>query len=108
MAAKALGGLLRYEQREDKWNIILTSKIWGLSGDKFGILPTLKLNYNHLPSPLKRCFSFCAIFPKNYEFDKKELIRLWIAGGLVQQSECDGQKIQNEYLGGDFFQELLS
>ena len=92
LAAKALGGLLRYEQREDKWNIILTRKIWGLSGDKCGILPTLRLNYNHLPSPLKGCFSFCAIFPKNYEFDKKELIRLWIAEVWFNNQNVMGEK----------------
>ncbi|KAL6311831.1 hypothetical protein AAG906_025780 [Vitis piasezkii] len=39
LAAKALGGLLRHEHREDKWNIILASKIWNLPGDKCGILP---------------------------------------------------------------------
>ncbi|RVW63133.1 putative disease resistance RPP13-like protein 1 [Vitis vinifera] len=56
LAAKALGGLLRHEHREDKWNIILASKIWNLPGDKCGILPALRLSYNHLPSHLKRSF----------------------------------------------------
>ena len=77
--------------------------MWGLSGNKCGILPTFRFKYNHLSSHLKRCFSFYAIFPKNFEFDKKELIRLWIANGLVQQSKCDRRKIQNEDLGNDYF-----
>ena len=64
-AAKALRGLLRHEEREDKWNIILTSKIWNFPGDKCGILPALRLSYNHLPYPLKRCYNYCAIFPKD-------------------------------------------
>ncbi|XP_034703892.1 putative disease resistance protein At3g14460 [Vitis riparia] len=108
LAATALGGLLRHEQREDKWNVILTSKIWDLPSDKCGILPALRLSYNHLPSPLKRCFSYCAIFPKDYEFDKRELIRLWMAESLIQRSECYGQQIEIEDLGDDYFQELLS
>ncbi|KAL6311893.1 hypothetical protein AAG906_026538 [Vitis piasezkii] len=108
LAAAALGGLLRHEQREDKWNVILTSKIWDLPSDKCGILPALRLSYNHLPSPLKRCFSYCAIFPKDYEFDKRELIRLWMAESLIQRSECYGQQIEIEDLGDDYFQELLS
>ncbi|KAJ9685622.1 hypothetical protein PVL29_017601 [Vitis rotundifolia] len=105
LAATALGGLLRHEQREDKWNVILTSKIWDL---RCGILPALRLSYNHLPSPLKRCFSYCAIFPKDYEFDKRELIRLWMAESLIQRSECYGQQSEIEDLGDDYFQELLS
>ncbi|RVX00311.1 putative disease resistance RPP13-like protein 1 [Vitis vinifera] len=108
LAATALGGLLRHEQREDKWNVILTSKIWDLPSDKCGILPALRLSYNHLPSPLKRCFSYCAIFPKDYEFDKRELIRLWTAENLIQRSKCYRQQIEIEDLGDDYFQELLS
>ena len=61
LAAKALGGLLGHEQREDKWNIILTSKIWNLPGDKCGIIPALRLSCNHLSS-LKRRVIHCAIF----------------------------------------------
>ncbi|XP_034680470.1 putative disease resistance RPP13-like protein 1 [Vitis riparia] len=105
LAAKALGGLLRHEHREDKWNIILASKIWNLPGDKCGILPALRLSYNHLPSHLKRCFAYCALFPQDYEFKKEELILLWMAEGLIQQSNED-EKMED--LGDDYFRELLS
>ncbi|XP_034703371.1 putative disease resistance RPP13-like protein 1 [Vitis riparia] len=105
LAAKALGGLLRHEHREDKWNIILASKIWNLPGDKCGILPALRLSYNHLPSHLKRCFAYCALFPQDYEFKKEELILLWMAEGLIQQSNED-EKMED--LGDDYFCELLS
>ncbi|WKA02330.1 hypothetical protein VitviT2T_020533 [Vitis vinifera] len=108
LAATALGSLLRHEQREHEWNVILTSKIWDLPSDKCGILPALRLSYNHLPSPLKRCFSYCAIFPKDYEFDKRELIRLWMAESLIQHLECHRQQIEIEDLGANYFQELLS
>ncbi|XP_034680278.1 putative disease resistance RPP13-like protein 1 isoform X2 [Vitis riparia] len=105
LAAKALGGLLRPEQREDKWKSILTSKVWNLPSDKCGILPALRLSYNHLPSHLKRCFTYCAIFPQDYEFKKEELILLWMAEGLIQQSNED-EKMED--LGDDYFCELLS
>ncbi|CBI32207.3 unnamed protein product, partial [Vitis vinifera] len=105
LAAKALGGLLRHEHREDKWNIILASKIWNLPGDKCGILPALRLSYNDLPSHLKRCFAYCALFPQDYEFKKEELILLWMAEGLIQQSNED-EKMED--LGDDYFRELLS
>ncbi|CBI39349.3 unnamed protein product, partial [Vitis vinifera] len=71
------------------------------------IIPALRLSYNHLPSHLKRCFAYCAIFPKNYEFMVKELILLWMAEGLIQCSQ-DINKQEMEDLGHDYFREMLS
>ena len=105
LAAKALGGLLRSELREQEWERILYSKIWDLPIDKCRILPALILSYNHLPSYLKRCFAYCAIFPQDYEFKKEELIPLWRAEGLIQQSKDDRRK---ENVGDKYFCELLS
>ncbi|KAJ4725388.1 NBS-LRR disease resistance protein NBS49 [Melia azedarach] len=64
-----------------------------------------KLSYHHLPSHLKRCFAYCAILPKAYEFQEKELVFLWMAEGLLQQS--NGNK-QPEDLGCQYFRDLLS
>ena len=105
LAAKALGGLLRSELRETEWERVLDSKIWDLTGNECEIIPALRLSYNHLPSYLKRCFAYCAIFPKDYEFKQEELILLWMAEGLIQQSKVN-RKIED--LGGDYFRELLS
>ena len=108
LAAKALGGLLRTKLEEEEWENILNSKVWNLQGEKCGnIIPTLRLSYNHLPSHLKRCFAYCAIFPKNYEFMEKELILLWMAEGLIQCSQ-DINKQEMEDLGHDYFHEMMS
>ncbi|KAH0715594.1 hypothetical protein KY284_008499 [Solanum tuberosum] len=56
------------------------------------------LSYNDLPAHLKRCFAFCAIYPKDYEFCKDQAIYLWIANGLVKQFS----------LGNKYFDELRS
>ncbi|XP_044499325.1 putative disease resistance RPP13-like protein 1 [Mangifera indica] len=85
LAAKTLGGLLRFKQ-SDSWENILESKIWSISDESDHILSTLKLSYHYLPSNLKRCFGYCAIFPQDYEFEEKELALLWIAEGIVQPS----------------------
>ena len=103
LAARALGGLLRHEQRQERWNAVLNSKTWELN--ESSIIPALRLSYNHLSPHLKRCFAYCAIFPKDYEFEKEELILLWMAEGLIQQSNDHEEK---EDVGDEYFLELLS
>ncbi|KDO39611.1 hypothetical protein CISIN_1g000594mg [Citrus sinensis] len=104
LAARALGGLLRSKERVDEWRTILDSKIWNLQ-DKTEIPSVLKLSYHHLPSHLKRCFAYCAILPKDYEFKEEELVLLWIAEGLIQQSE-DSKELED--WGSKYFHDLLS
>ncbi|XP_031259744.1 putative disease resistance RPP13-like protein 1 [Pistacia vera] len=103
LAARTLGGLLRSKQRYDEWEDILNSKLWDLPEEN-GILSVLRLIYHHLPLHLKRCFVYCAIFRKDYEFMDEELILLWMAEGIIQQSENK----HLEDLGREYFRDLLS
>ncbi|XP_058222451.1 putative disease resistance protein At3g14460 isoform X1 [Rhododendron vialii] len=105
LAAKTLGGLLRSQQDVKDWNNILESAIWELSEQKSNILPALRLSYHYLPSHLKRCFAYCSIFIKNYEFDIKELVSNWIAEGLVEKPK-NNKTVEEE--GYERFHELLS
>ncbi|KAL5735552.1 hypothetical protein ACOSQ2_030340 [Xanthoceras sorbifolium] len=104
LAARTLGGLLRCKARDDEWEHILNSEIWNLS-DENTVLPVLRLSYHHLPSHLKRCFAYCAVLPKDYEFDEKEVVFLWMAEGLIQPSN-DNKQLED--LGGEYFRDLLS
>ncbi|KAK3200130.1 hypothetical protein Dsin_023545 [Dipteronia sinensis] len=104
LAAKTLGGLLRSKQTDDEWEDILNSTLWEIP-EESGILPVLRLSYYHLPPHLKRCFSYCAILPKDYEFEAKELVLLWMAEGLIQPTKHNKPL---EDLGGDYFRDLLS
>ncbi|XP_057995113.1 putative disease resistance RPP13-like protein 1 isoform X2 [Hevea brasiliensis] len=105
LAAKALGGLLRGKLDCNVWKEVLNSKIWDLPEEKNGILPALRLSYHHLPSHLKRCFAYCAVFPKDYKFDKKELVLLWMAEGFLRQPN---EMKPIEDLGHEYFHDLLS
>nr|ALO62009.1 disease resistance N'-like protein [Nicotiana alata] len=103
LALKTLAGILRSKSEIEGWKRILRSEVWELPDN--GILPALMLSYNDLPAHLKQCFSYCAIFPKDYPFRKKQVIQLWIANGLVQGL----QKYETiEDLGNLFFLELQS
>ncbi|KAF8025145.1 hypothetical protein BT93_F2097 [Corymbia citriodora subsp. variegata] len=106
LATKILGGLLRNKGHLDEWEAILNNEIWDLqTGENDEVLPVLKLSYVHLPSYLKRCFGYCAIFPKDYEIERDELVLLWIAEGFL-----DGQKSKENILrlGRNYFNELIS
>ncbi|RVW72204.1 putative disease resistance RPP13-like protein 1 [Vitis vinifera] len=104
LAAKALGGMLRNQLSRDAWANILTSRIWDLPEDKSHILPALMLSYHHLPSHLKRCFAYCSMFPKDYEFNKDDLVLLWMAEGFLQKTEA----ARPEDLGSKYFNDLFS
>ncbi|KAL4601116.1 hypothetical protein ACB092_11G249000 [Castanea dentata] len=103
LAAKVLGGLLRTKRNSDEWKNVLNSKIWEIPEEKSTILSILKLSYQHLPSHLKRCFAYCSLFPKDYAFEEKELILLWMAEGLVQETE--GNKPM-EVVASEYFRDL--
>ncbi|GLT34329.1 hypothetical protein SLA2020_088500 [Shorea laevis] len=107
LVAKILGGLLRDREDLGGWKYILNSKIWNLQGIQSSTLPAgLMLSYHHLPSHLKQCFAYCAMFPKDHQFNKDELIFLWMADGLLKQQS--GDKNQMEDIGHQYFSELLS
>ncbi|WMV56338.1 hypothetical protein MTR67_049723 [Solanum verrucosum] len=98
LAIKTLAGMLRSKSTIEKWKRILRSEIWELPDN--GMLPALMLSYNDLPPHLKRCFSYCTIFPKDYQFYKEQVIQLWIANGLVQQLQKDEavEELGNQYI----------
>ncbi|KAF8039018.1 hypothetical protein BT93_B1536 [Corymbia citriodora subsp. variegata] len=104
LAVKTLGGLLRTDVDPLKWEAISNSRIWDLPEVENEILPSLKLSYLYLPLYLKRCFAYCAIFPKDYEIERDELIHWWMAEGLL-----DGSKGKNKWETGlGYFGELVS
>ncbi|KAG7980358.1 hypothetical protein I3843_05G179300 [Carya illinoinensis] len=104
LAAKVLGGLLRLNQDRDAWEEILKSEIWNILEQRREIVPALMLSYYHLPSHLKRCFAYCSILPKDYEFEE-EVVLLWMAEGLIQPQQKEKEM---EDLGSKYFRDLLA
>ncbi|XP_012443801.2 putative disease resistance RPP13-like protein 1 [Gossypium raimondii] len=104
LAAKAIGSLLRTVTDHREWEKVYESEIWDLPEDPCGLIPALRLSYHYLPPHLKRCFAYCSIFPKDYEFEEEEIILLWRAEGFLQSKA----KIQGKGLGNQYFQDLVS
>ncbi|XP_016652602.1 PREDICTED: LOW QUALITY PROTEIN: putative disease resistance RPP13-like protein 1 [Prunus mume] len=105
LAAETLGGLLRCNTNYEKWNSILNSNIWELPPEKCNTIPALRLSYHYLPTHLKRCFAYCSIFPKGYEFQKEDIVLLWVAESLIPQAESEKRM---EELTKKYFDDLLS
>ncbi|XP_002527944.2 putative disease resistance protein At3g14460 [Ricinus communis] len=102
LAAKALGGLLRLTAVEE-WEAVLNDSVWNMGIEASGLLQSLCLSYSHLPENLKRCFSYCSLFPMDYEFEKEKLIRMWVAEGFLQQAKGKTE----EDAGDNYFLDLL-
>nr|XP_043625969.1 putative disease resistance RPP13-like protein 1 [Erigeron canadensis] len=104
LALVTLGRVLKTKENDDEWVELLNSEVWNLQ-DESDILPSLKLSYYDLPSHLKQLFAYCSIFPKDHEFEKNELVLLWMAQGFL--SKTKGNKSM-ESLGRRYFEELQS
>ncbi|XP_057778303.1 putative disease resistance protein RGA4 [Salvia miltiorrhiza] len=102
LAANIVGGVL-HNKSEEKWRSI--EEKW-LSPNEGGdnITKILRLSFDNLSPPLlKKCFAYCAMFPKGSEIIKQELIEMWMAEGFLQADGRDDM----ESLGEEFINVLL-
>nr|XP_023876799.1 disease resistance protein RGA2-like [Quercus suber] len=81
-------------------------KSWDLLDDDDDyVFLKLKSRFDSLTiSSLKRCFAYCAIFPKDYEIRKDELIQHWMAEGFLEPSK---ESMVMEDIGNKYFNILL-
>ncbi|KAL3330764.1 hypothetical protein AABB24_034537 [Solanum stoloniferum] len=111
LAAKTLGGILRFKREEREWEHVRDSEIWNLPQDESSILSALRLSYHHLPLDLKQCFAYCAVFPKDAKMEKEKVISLWMAHGFLlskgnMELEDVGDEVWKEFYLRSFFQEI--
>ncbi|KAL4394126.1 hypothetical protein AHAS_Ahas02G0120800 [Arachis hypogaea] len=105
LAAETLGRLLRTKHDVKEWSKILMSNIWGFSVTDSKIIPALFISYFHLPAYLKRCFVYCSLYPKGYQFDKDELVLLWMAEDLLRPAKRGETLVE---IGRECFDDLAS
>ncbi|KAK1418753.1 hypothetical protein QVD17_27899 [Tagetes erecta] len=104
LAIKAIGRLLRTKTNEEDWDDMLNNEIWDIdNGDV--IVPALRLSYHDLSADLKQLFAYCSLFPKDFLFNKEELVLLWMAEGFLNPSNATTSP---ERLGHEHFNNLLS
>ena len=110
LAAKTLGSLMQFKKSREEWKNVLDSNLWELEDVERGLFAPLLVSYYDLPSPLKRCFSYCAVFPKDHVFEVDELVSMWSAHGFVEsKGNMEIENIAREYFENlvihSFFQE---
>ncbi|XP_078158540.1 disease resistance protein RGA2-like [Carex rostrata] len=111
LAIKALGSLLSYKHELQEWSAVLQqSTIWEHKHAN-EVFPALRISYDHLPSYMKQCFAFCAVFPKDYVMEKEKLVQYWMAHGFIPSDkssdlEMTGSDIFNELVWRSFFQDV--
>ena len=111
LALKTMESLLYNKPSVSEWETVFRSEIWELPKVCCDIVPALALSYIHLPSHLKACFAYFALFPKDYEFKKEHLMQLWMTKNLCcrQHSKTPEEVCQqyfNDLLSRSFIQQL--
>ncbi|GLT32415.1 hypothetical protein SLA2020_070850 [Shorea laevis] len=103
LIANVLGGTMCSISRADGWLSMANKIVWNLEdGDQIKFV--LKLSFDHLPSHLKECFSYCSIFPKDFLFEKDDLVQHWMAQGYLHSSS---QEIMED-IGNKYVIDLIS
>jgi hypothetical protein len=105
LAITTIGSLLGSKNSEKEWLSFKNNELSKISQEENGIIPTLKLSYDHLPSHFKHCFAYCSLYPKDHWFDTSQLVKLWIAQGFVKSS--DDQNRCLEEVGNEYLKDLL-
>ncbi|XP_044508393.1 putative disease resistance protein RGA1 isoform X1 [Mangifera indica] len=112
LAVRALGSLLHSSNFEQDWINVRDTEIWKLDQKDNSILHALRISYNHLSPPLKQCFAFCSIFPKDFTFYNINLVKFWMANGLLkaynenEDLKTIGMQYIKELMLRSFFQDI--
>ncbi|VAH22682.1 unnamed protein product [Triticum turgidum subsp. durum] len=105
LAAKSLGHTLQ-SMKSGQWESVRDSNIWTAPSledtSSTQVLASLKLSYSILPSYLKLCFAYCAIFPKGHKILKDDLIHQWVSLGFSTREL--GEKYISQLLGLSFLE----
>ncbi|KAL9463498.1 hypothetical protein AB3S75_001329 [Citrus x aurantiifolia] len=104
LAAKTIGSLLCFKRSEEEWQSILDSELWKVEEFENDLFGPLLMSFNDLPSRIKRCLTFCAVFPKDWDIKKDELIKLWMAQGYITPKENK----EMEIIGDEYFDYLAA
>ncbi|GKU96963.1 hypothetical protein SLEP1_g10143 [Rubroshorea leprosula] len=106
LVAKTLGGLLQVKDAKKQWLEVLNSELWGMEIVHKEVFVPLLLSYYDLPSPIKECLAYCAVFAKDKRIYTCHLIAHWRAQGFLGLD--DGDDASLELKGVEYFKCLMA
>ncbi|XP_037457155.1 disease resistance protein RPM1-like [Triticum dicoccoides] len=83
-----VGSLLRVREKTvEEWRRINAQLSWELINNSSlsDIRNVLHLSFIYLPTRLKCCFLYCSLFSEDYLFKRKQLVRLLVAEGFIEE-----------------------
>ena len=102
LAIVSVGSLLRVREKTvEEWRRINDQLSWEIINNSSldHIRNVLHLSFIYLPTHLKSCFLYCSLFPEDYLFKRKQLVRLWIAEGFIEErGESTLEEVAEGYL----------
>uniref|UniRef100_A0ACD5V117 Uncharacterized protein n=1 Tax=Avena sativa TaxID=4498 RepID=A0ACD5V117_AVESA len=102
LAIVLVGSLLHVREKTvEEWRRINDQLSWEIiNNPRLGhIRNVLHLSFIYLPTYLKSCFLYCSLFPEDYLFHRKMLVRLWIAEGfIVEKGASTLEEVAEGYL----------
>ncbi|KAK3417379.1 hypothetical protein EUGRSUZ_H03126 [Eucalyptus grandis] len=106
LAIKTIGNLL-YAKKEKEWLYLKEHEFSKIDMLNPGIIEVLKISYDHLQPRLKHCFAYCALFPKDFVFNKQDMIQLWMAQGFIESFGSLHENEELEEIGNGYVSDLL-
>ncbi|KAH0989172.1 hypothetical protein GBA52_000655 [Prunus armeniaca] len=78
--------------------------MWELEEVEQQVFQSLLLSYYDLTPAVRQCLLFCAAFPKDYQFDRNELIECWMSQEYLSTK---GDKEKERMIGQQYFDNLV-
>lgn len=104
LSIRVVGSFL-YGQDKSRWQSLKEVNFSKIKQGEEDTMAILKFSYNSLTRSLKSCFSYYALFPKDFSIRKDRLINLWLAHGCIEP-QYEGQSIED--VGEEYFSVLLN
>ncbi|KAJ4746957.1 Disease resistance protein (CC-NBS-LRR class) family [Rhynchospora pubera] len=103
LAIKVIGGLLATKNKDRReWEKVLQSKTWFSSEISEELHGALWISFEDLTQALRNCFIYCSLFAEDFIMLREDLVRQWIAEGIIPQ----GEDKSLEDTGEEYYKEL--
>nr|UBY06988.1 NBS-LRR disease resistance protein [Dasypyrum villosum] len=107
LAAKTVGRLLQRDLSWEHWNGVLEKHQWLKQQENDDIMQSLKISYDYLPFDLKKCFSYCGLFPEDHRFTSSEINHFWVATGIIDSNNQADRNYLEELVDNGFLMKEL-